>query len=219
MHITYKILCIIAIIVGIVFCYYIYKMNTEKSEQKLIENKPGQRLVPIPKYDLKMDKTKINPFFDIFIGDEYAGKIVFNLIDDIVPKTAMNFRYLCSKNFTNTKEPAYQNTTIDIVNKDKYISGGYSINYSIYGNTFEDENFELTHNQPGMLAMCNEGPNTNNSKFIITMDKLSDLDGKFVVFGIISSGYEVVEKINSIETDENNKPLVKCKIVKSGLME
>jgi cyclophilin family peptidyl-prolyl cis-trans isomerase len=216
---SYKIICIIAIIICIIICFYLYKKYNKKKE--LIENKEkiGKQLIPIPKYDFKIDKTKINPYFEIFINDKYEGKIVFDLIDDIAPKTCMNFRYLCSKNFTNNKKPAYQNTIIKYINKDKYISGGHSINYSIFGEHFIDETFELKHNQPGMLAMFNDGPNKNNSKFIITLDKIPEFDNRFVVFGIVSSGYEIIEKINELEVDNNNKPLIKCKIVKSGLQE
>jgi cyclophilin family peptidyl-prolyl cis-trans isomerase len=228
MELKYKVLCIIAIIIGIVFCFYIYKLNNKKievienSQNKLglVGNKIGQRLVPIPKYDLKIDKTKINPYFDIFIGDKYSGKIVFELIDDVVPKTCMNFRFLCSKSFNQRSNiPAYQNKTIDIIRKDNFLMGGSGVNYSIYGNTFHDENFELTHNQAGMLAMFNEGPHTNNSKFIITLKPIPEFNKKYVVFGIIKSGYEVIEELNELETNDSFKPNVKCKIVKCGLME
>jgi len=222
MELRYKVLCIIAIIIGIVFCYYIYKINN--TDIKAIEDKRikkiGQRLIPLPKYDLKFDKKNINPYFDIFIGDKYAGKIVFELIDDVAPKTCTNFRYLCSKSFSDKNNtPVYQNTEFDIIHKDNFIMGGNGINYSIYGDTFHDETFELKHNQPGMLVMYNNGPNTNNSRFFITLDKLPNFDGKYVVFGIVKTGYEVIEELNNIETNDKYKPNIKCKIVKSGLME
>ena len=89
--------------------------------------------------------------------------------------------------------------------------------YSIYGDKFEDESFELKHNQPGILSMANAGPNTNGSQFFILTKEAPHLDGKHVVFGIIKSGFEVIEKLNNIETDSNDKPIKTCKIVKSGL--
>ena len=90
--------------------------------------------------------------------------------------------------------------------------------FSIYGEQFEDENFNLTHNQPGLLSMANAGPNTNNSQFFITTKKTPWLDGKHVVFGIIISGFDIVKKIENIETDSNDKPLKNVKISKSGLL-
>ena len=215
MELKYKIICIIAIIIAIIICFYIYKLN--KKEVKVIEQK-GSKLVPIPKYDFKMDKTKIDPYFDIFIGDKYAGKIIFELIDDIAPKTAMNFRYLCSKNFIESALPAYQNKYIDKIIKDKCIIGGSGINYSIFGSYFEDETHELKFNQPGLLMMYNDEKNKNTSQFMITLNKIPEFDDRFVVFGIIKGGFEVIEKINSIECRENI-PNVKCKIVKCGLTE
>lgn len=225
MEISMKILCIIAILICIGFCYYIYRINTKKIEiiedcSNDINREVGRRLVPIEKYDIKVDSKKKYPYFEIFAGDKYLGKIEFELIDDVVPKTCKNFRFLCSNSFSEkSNKPMYQNTEIDIIYKDNFIIGGSSINYSIYGNVFEDENFELKHNQPGMLAMYNDGKNKNNSKFIITLKKLPKFDNKYVVFGIIRSGYEVIDELNKIETDDKYKPNIKCKIAKCGLME
>jgi cyclophilin family peptidyl-prolyl cis-trans isomerase len=90
--------------------------------------------------------------------------------------------------------------------------------YSIYGEEFDDENFNLTHNQPGMLSMANAGPNTNNSQFFITLKKTPWLDNKHVVFGIVISGFDTVKKIENLETDGKDKPLTDVIIVKSGLL-
>lgn len=66
---------------------------------------------------------------------------------------------------------------------------------SIYGGAFDDENFKKLHSGPGILAMANQGPNTNGSQFYITCGKADFLDGKYVVFGRVIDGLLVVRKI------------------------
>ena len=97
--------------------------------------------------------------------------------------------------------------------------GGNGINYSIYGNVFEDENFELKHNQPGMLVMYNNGPNTNNAQFFITLDKLPNFDNKYVVFGIIVKGYDIVKKIENSKINKEFRPIRECRIIDCGIVK
>jgi peptidyl-prolyl cis-trans isomerase B (cyclophilin B) len=104
------------------------------------------------------------------------------------------------------------------------IQGGDFTNFdgtggiSIYGESFADESFEFEHNQMGLLSMANRGPNTNGSQFFILLDKAPHLDNKHVVFGIILVGFDIIKEIETIECDSNDKPLVKCEIVESGII-
>ena len=231
----YKIILIIVLIIAVVFLVYIYKKNREpvliqntndyvklkqeKNNKLGVELKKKPRNIDMPLFSIDFDRKKINPYLEIFIGDEYAGKVVFELFDDIVPKTCMNFRYMCSRNFKKGGAPIYQTKNINRIEKDTCIYFGKDVKYSIYGKYFEDENFELKHNQPGIISMNNYGKDKNNSEIMIHLKKRPDLDGKHVVFGIIKDGYEVLEKLCEIELDNTGKPYKRCKIVKCGLME
>ena len=174
----------------------------------------------------KIKNTNLNPFFDIKIGNEESKRVIIQLFDDEVPKTCKNFRYLCSMGFEENKnKPAYKDSIFHRVIKNFMIQGGDITNkdgtggYSIYGPHFEDENFNLTHNQPGMLSMANAGPNTNNSQFFITTEKTPWLDNKHVVFGIVISGFDIIKRIENIETNENDKPSVDIIIENCGLID
>ena len=194
------------------------ELNDNNENTKLIND--HQEGNDVPNLD---EPTGNDPYFDIQIGDEKVGRIVFELIDDVVPRTCENFRSLCSRGFNKGEAPPYKNSIFHRVIKDFMIQGGDFTNHngtggrSIYGDKFEDESFELKHNQPGILSMANAGPNTNGSQFFICTQEAPHLDGKHVVFGIVKKGYEIIEQLNNIQTDENDKPLQDCKVIDCGL--
>ena len=222
---SYVLIAVIVII--IIYCIYHFffkkKTNTLALTQDVVDA-PSQVSLEDVQEGFK-NTEKGNPYFDITIDGEDAGRLKFQLFDDEVPKTCANFRHLCTRGLDDKKEPCYQDSIFHRIIEEFMIQGGDFTNFdgtggkSIYGEKFEDENFDLKHNQPGLLSMANSGPNTNGSQFFITLKETPWLDDKHVVFGILLDGFELLKKIELLPKDDNNNPLKEVKVSECGIIE
>jgi peptidylprolyl isomerase len=143
-------------------------------------------------------------FFDVKIGDQEPQRVIFGLFGNDVPKTAENFRCLCTgeKGEGQSKKPLHYKGSIFhrvipscMLQGGDFTDGNGTGGESIYGEKFADENFNIKHDSIGVLSMANAGPNTNGSQFFVTTVITEHLDGKHVVFGRVLEGLDFVGEI------------------------
>ncbi|MGH0135003.1 UNVERIFIED_CONTAM: hypothetical protein FKN15_006378 [Acipenser sinensis] len=190
-----------------------FKKKFEECQHQMTQLDAGQvsRVM-----ELSMESNPV-VYFDISLDDEPIGRITMELFSHIVPKTAENFRALC----TGERGFGFRNSIFHRIIPDFVCQGGDITKQdgtggrSIYGDKFEDENFDVRHTGPGLLSMANSGRDTNNSQFFITLKKAEHLDFKHVAFGFVKDNMEVVKKMGTLGA-KTGKPSKKIVIVNCG---
>jgi len=175
-----------------------------------------------------VDPKNPQVYFDIAIDGKPAGRIVMELFADTAPKTAENFRALCTGEKGMGKEgkplhykgsPFHRIIPGFMCQGGDFTRGNGTGGESIYGARFADETFQGKagkHFGPGTLSMANAGPNTNGSQFFICTAPTPHLDGRHVVFGQVVSGYEVIKAMEAVGSSPNGTTSKKVTISDSG---
>ena len=225
---TIEIIAIVAFLVIAYLCFEKWRTSqmldqkTEETYKKLIAGRKAKKEAEQKaKKQQSLESQRARERLasqNCYIRVKGFGDIEIKLYDDVVPKTALNFRQLC-------KTKQYVGTPFHRVIKGFMVQGGDFQNgdgtggISIYGDKFPDENFQLKHNEPGLLSMANAGPNTNGSQFFILTQPKPHLDGKHVVFGKVIKGMDVVYRIERSTTDHNDKPIHDILIEDCGVVQ
>lgn len=179
-----------------------------------------------PEIQAKIDEhraRKPQVYFDISIDGKPMGKIVFTLYWDDQPRTAENFYEIATGE--NGLGYSYKDTIFHRIIPQFMVQGGDFTKYngtggkSIYGEKFDDEEFKRNFDKEGLLGMANSGPNTNGSQFFITTSLPHYLDGKHIVFGEVSKGYNEVVKLIESQGTGGGKPKGKVTITACGKYE
>ncbi|KAI9250781.1 peptidyl-prolyl cis-trans isomerase cyp5 [Sporodiniella umbellata] len=166
-------------------------------------------------------------FFDVAVNGNPSGRMTFKLFADTVPKTAENFRALCTgeKGKGLSGKPLHFKNSIfhRIIPGFMAQGGDFTLGdgrggESIYGHKFADENFTLKHTSKGLLSMANAGPNTNGSQFFITFDQTPWLNGNHTVFGEMVEGESVLDLLEK-HGSQSGRPTSMIEIVDCGELE
>ena len=157
---------------------------------------------------------------------KYVNPLRIGLFGYDVPKTVDNFLQICTRKnlYFNDTKLTFDRSLVHRIIPDFMMQAGDFTNgdgtggMSIFGEKFEDENFNIKHDK-GVLSMANSGEDTNGSQFFITFKKTKHLDGKHVVFGRLLDGWKLLKKIEEEGTkDGTTKEVVailRCYEIKS----
>jgi peptidylprolyl isomerase len=197
---------------------------TKKKTEAKAAATPAAAATPSTTCDTKAT-SKV--FFEISIADKPAGRIEMDLWGNTTPKTAENFRALATGEKGKGKSgkplhfkgsPVHRVIPGFMMQGGDFTAGNGTGGESIYGEKFPDENFHCKHTEKGLLSMANAGPGTNGSQFFITFKETPWLDGRHVVFGKVTKGMDVVEKIEKLGSP-SGKPSGAITVTNSGVVK
>jgi len=160
-------------------------------------------------------------------GEDYTGRFVIALFGETAPMTTMNFAAI-ARGYKRGKERLhYKNSKVHRIVPDFVVQmgditvGDGTGGESIYGPTFVDEEFILSHRAPSYVSMANHGPDTNGSQFFVLLTRARWLDGKHVVFGKVVRGFDVIETLHGLEPKKPRgvEPKSEVTIVDCGVVE
>mmetsp|Transcript_29085 Transcript_29085/g.45762 ORF Transcript_29085/g.45762 Transcript_29085/m.45762 type:complete len:263 (+) Transcript_29085:28-816(+) len=175
----------------------------------------------------KNNKNNNEAFLDISVGGEEARRVVIELAAAALPKTVQNFKLLCQEK----KDHGYESTKLykiektvglclgDVVSNDG--TGGRchpSVGTDESPFAFEDEGFVVSHTGPGIVSMMSPGVHRNDSRFLITTTEAPQLDGRFVAFGRVKEGMDVVNDIATSIFTKRGRPTVDVRVVGCGVV-
>jgi cyclophilin family peptidyl-prolyl cis-trans isomerase len=175
-----------------------------------------------------MSASKNNPmvYFDLEIGHRPIGRLVMELFMDVAPRSAENFRALCtgergisphSNTLLHYKGSCFHRIISGFMAQGgDFTKGDGTGGESIYGLRFNDEPFTYKHTSRGLLSMANAGPNTNGSQFFITFKETPHLNGRHVVFGKVVEGMDVLRIMEMVATDSSDRPKTSLKVADCG---
>jgi len=221
---------LLLIILLLIIGYILYKKREEEPKKEIVQVSNDELEKIFTKKSEKRShmvqttySNSLNSFsnfqkvyLNILIGKKQVGQIVIELYTNIAPVTCNNFRALCTgeKGYTNQgKKLSYKGTRFHRIIPNFMIQGGDiekdngEGSVSIYGETFDDENFTIKHDKAGIVSMANRGPNTNGSQFFIITEPQPHLDNKHVAFGQVIEGMDIVNEISSVGS-YNGNPII-----------
>ncbi|KAA0162908.1 hypothetical protein FNF31_02293 [Cafeteria roenbergensis] len=170
-------------------------------------------------------------FLDLSIGGNAPERVEFRLFDASVPKTAANFRALCTGSAgtdpKSGKRLHYKGSLFHRVIPGFMLQGGDVVSgdgrgcASSFGGSFPDEDLSGRHDRPFLLSMANSGPNTNGCQFFVTLAPAPHLNGVHVIFGEALTGQGTLRRAEMVETDAQDRPaaLESVRIVDCGEWE
>lgn len=172
-------------------------------------------------------------WMEISIGEMVHGRVTFELYSRVVPHTCSNFWHLCKGDLSRDADEgeeqvpilSYKNSTFFRTLHGAWVMGGDISGgngrggYSIYGRYFPNESYAIPHDRVGVLGMCNDGGDTNASSFYITMKAMQWMNGRYVAFGRVVDGLEVVHAIHAVDVKHNQCPKKVITISDCGVID